>query len=472
MPPRARPATRSPALRKRPAKHVEADKKVTRLHSFKELAAVQLRTLGLVELAQASYYEGHIKLAGYVEGLGKDDGYLTFRATGTQSDHMTEFLSDPKRCIFHLHVCGPDCGRKETGPDIIHAAGYWLVEEDRRPWHTMYEEVEARPGAVDEMSSLRKLHEEQKKREAGEDPPPSEGSEKQKKKKKKKAREKEKKASKLHLRKDEVEGDAEGHDYERGQKPLRAIFGRTCLDPEVSSTLKMLKRARRFSNKSSKKKRQSSSGDASSSSSSSDSEDEDLEEGLFEERRKALKLTGRFPGSLASQTISSMKEATLTLAGTLHSQDKRSLPPLFTQYFRTELQGLCGPSMCQELLTLCQGADLLLQGHIARTVDLLAQRVKALEQQSRGGHWSVARQLELVSADATGLSQGPESAEAARNAREELRNRLASQRPYGSTGRERGEASSGKGKDRYVPPNEKGKGDKGKKGKGKAKQKE
>ena len=128
--------------------------------------------------------------------------------------------------------------------------------------------------------------------------------------------------------------------------------------------------------------------------------------------------------------------------------------------------------MCQELLTLCQGADLLLQGHIARTVDLLAQRVKALEQQARGGHWSVARQLELVSADAAGLSQGPESAEAARNAREELRNRLASQRPYGSAGRERGEAPSGKGKDRYVPLNEKGKGEKGKKGKGKSKQKE
>lgn len=122
--------------------------------------------------------------------------------------------------------------------------------------------------------------------------------------------------------------------------------------------------------------------------------------------------------------------------------------------------------MCQELLTLCQGADLLLQGHVARTVDLLAQRVKALEQQARGGHWSVARQLELVSADAAGLSQGPESAEA------ELRNRLASQRPYGSAGRDPGEAPSGNGKDGYVPLNEKGKSEKGKKGKGKSKQKE
>lgn len=140
MPPRARPAVRTSALRKRPALREEVDKKVIKLHSFRELAAVQLRTLGLVELAQASYYEGHIKLAGFVEGLGKDEEYLTFRATGTQSDHMTELLSDPLRRIFQLHVCGPSCGRRESGPDIIHAAGYWLVEdEEKKPWQTMYE---------------------------------------------------------------------------------------------------------------------------------------------------------------------------------------------------------------------------------------------------------------------------------------------------------------------------------------------
>ena len=66
-----------------------------------------------------------------------------------------------------------------------------------------------------------------------------------------------------------------------------------------------------------------------------------------------------------------------------------------------------------------------------RALDLLAQRVKALEQQVHGGHWTVARQLELVSADQAGLSQGSEGAEAAKMAREELRNRLASQRLQG-----------------------------------------
>ena len=165
MPPRARPAIRAPAPRKRPARHAGTDEKVTRLHYFRELAAVQLRTLGLIELAQASYYEGHIKLAGFVEGLGKDEGYLSFRATGTQSDHMTELLSDPQKRIFQLHVCEPGCGRKESGPDVIHAAGYWLVEDERKPWQTMYEEEDKKPQAEDEMSKLRTMHEERRKKE-------------------------------------------------------------------------------------------------------------------------------------------------------------------------------------------------------------------------------------------------------------------------------------------------------------------
>ena len=130
--------------------------------------------------------------------------------------------------------------------------------------------------------------------------------------------------------------------------------------------------------------------------------------------------------------------------------------------------------MSQELLTLSQGADLLLRGHPARALDLLAQRVKALDQLIRGGHWTVARQLELVSADSVGLSKGPEGQEAAKLAREELRDRLASQRPYGSGsgsgGRDKGEGV-GKGKDRYTSGGEKGKGEKGKGAKGKGKKK-
>ena len=222
---------------------------------------------------------------------------------------------------------------------------------------------------------------------------------------------------------------------ERGQKTLVALYEGTCLDPNAEARGRLLKKAKQFGGKESKKRKHSSSEDGSSSSSSTESDDEEFGEGLFEERKRALRLTQRYPGSLATQTLMNMKESVLTQSGTLFSQDRKSLPPIFSQYYRSEMQSLCSPSMSQELLTLCQGADLLLRGHPARALDLLAKRVKALEQQIRGGHWTVARQLELVSADSAGSSNCPEGAEAAKLAREERRNQLASQRPYGSVRR-------------------------------------
>ena len=42
--------------------------------------------------------------------------------------------------------------------------------------------------------------------------------------------------------------------------------------------------------------------------------------------------------------------------------------------------------MGQDMLTISRAADSLLRGHAARAVDLLSQRLKALEQQARGGH--------------------------------------------------------------------------------------
>ncbi|CAK9027435.1 unnamed protein product [Durusdinium trenchii] len=413
MPPRARPAARAPALRKRPASHVAGEEKVTRLHLFRELAAVQLRGLGLVELAQASYYEGHVKLAGFVEGLGKDDAFLTFRATGTQTDHMTELLADPQRRTFQLHVCEPSCGRRESGPDIIHAAGYWVVEdEEKKPWQTMYDEGPTKVGADDETGALRKLHEERKGADRREDKPPSEESEKKgktkEKRKKKKQKEKLKKQEKEPGPKKGADIEEDSALLERGQKALSALYVGTCLDPDAETRSRLLKRAKRFGGRSSKKRRRSSSENTSSSSSSSETEEDEFGEGLFEERKRALRLTRRYPGSLAAQTVASMKESLLTQSGSLYAQDRKTLPPIFSQFYRSEMQALCSPSMSQELLTLSQGADLLLRGHPARALDLLAQR----------GHWTVARQLELVSADSVGLSKGPEGQEAAKLAKQ------------------------------------------------------
>ena len=414
-----------------------------------------------------------MNVAGFIMGLGKDEEFLEFRVTGTQTERLVELLSDPAKRTMQLHICQKECPWQPTGEDILHAAGYWVVGEKKLPWHSLLEETPKKADEVDELARLRALHEERQTGGAREKKSPSQDSgekKKKEKKKKKKAKGKEKKAGKSRPSRKEEDEDGESEQLERGQKPLSALYGNTCLDPDVEVRSKLLKRAKRFGGKESKKRKHSSSEEDSDSSSTSETDLEEYGEGLFEERRKALRLTQRYPGSFTTQTVMNMKESLLTQSGTLYSQDRKALPPIFSRYFRSEMQSLCTPSMSQELLTLCQGADLLLRGHPARALDLLAQRVKALEQQIHGGHWTVARQLELVSADTSGLSKGTEGAEAAKLAREELRNRIQAQRPYGSSTREKGD-SGGKGKDRYTPAGDKGKGEKGKRGKGKGKKK-
>ena len=467
---RARPATRSPAIRRKPAAKTD-DLPVSEFHYLRELAAAQLRCLGLIELGDARYYEGHVKVAGRIVGLGQDEDFLEFRVSGTQTEGLLDMFGDPAKRTMQLHICQKDCSWQPTGEDILHASGYWIVGDDKLPWHTLLEEKSLKPEEHDELSRLRALHEERREKVVGEKGSPSEaGGEKARDKKKRKKHKEKKERS----RKREAKEDEDVALLERGQKSLSALYEGTCLDPIAEARSRLLKKARRFGAKGSRKRKHSSSEGTDSSSSSSESEAEEFGEGLFEERKRALRLTQRYPGSLAAQTVANMKDSLLTQSGSLYSQDRKSLPPIFSQYFRQEMQPLCSPSMSQELLTLSQGADLLLRGHPARALDLLAQRVKALDQQIRGGHWTVARQLELVSADSAGLSKGPEGQEAAKLAREELRDRLASQRPYGSGsgsgGREKGEGA-GKGKDRYPSGGEKGKGEKGKREKGKGKRK-
>lgn len=407
-------------------------------------------------------------------GLGKEEDFLEFRLSGTHTEKLVEMLSQPSKRTMQLHICPPECSWEPTGENILRASGYWIVGEQRLPWHTMLVDNPPRAEEHDELAQLRALREERQAGGVRERDSPSGGSEKKAKakKKKKKAKEKEKKTGKERGgRKEDLDED-DSVQLERGQKTLSALYEGACLDPNAENRSKLLKKARRLGGKESKKRKRSSSEDASSSSSSTESEAEEFGEGLFEERKRALRLTQRYPVCLAAQTVANMKESLLTQSGTLYSQNRKSLPPIFSQYYRLEMQPLCSPSMSQELLTLCQGADLLLRGHPARALDRLAQRTKALDQQICGGHWTVARRMELVSADSAGLSKGPEGQEAAKMAREELRNRLASQRPYGSGSgssfREKG-AGAGKGKDRFPLVGEKGKGEKGKREKGKGK---
>ena len=84
--------------------------------------------------------------------------------------------------------------------------------------------------------------------------------------------------------------------------------------------------------------------------------------------------------------------------GTLDSQDR--LTPVVTSYLTAVLLPAQGTAIGlrseRELRTLAMAIDLILEGQIARALDVLSQRFKAVESASGEGGWSVSRHLELL----------------------------------------------------------------------------
>ena len=46
---------------------------------------------------------------------------------------------------MQLHICPKDCNHQVTGPDVLHAAGFWEVGERRQPC--------AHPSSVEESEA-------------------------------------------------------------------------------------------------------------------------------------------------------------------------------------------------------------------------------------------------------------------------------------------------------------------------------
>lgn len=174
----------------------------------------------------------------------------------------------------------------------------------------------------------------------------------------------------------------------------------------------------------------------------------------------------RYPGVLAAQAIIEAKDRLVTGAGTMWSQEKETLAPVLTHYCRQSLIGNMAPAMAQEALTVCSTLDLLLQGKVAAAADVLAQRAKSLESHSKGAHWSVGRQLELIKLEGGGIAESAESLDAARRAREEDKLRTMLNRPTGGRGNEGQGSGGGKGKKGKDKSSGKGKAEETNKAKG------
>lgn len=189
---------------------------------------------------------------------------------------------------------------------------------------------------------------------------------------------------------------------------------------------------------------------------------------LFQPEKRIKAIWRRCPGALTATSLGEAKERLLTTAGSLWSSDAQTLSPLFTYYSRQNLMGGMSPPMAQEALTLGVGLDCILQGKIASAADVFSQRLKALEALSRGTHWSIARQHELVRTDSGGMAVDDEALAAAKLARaeEKLKGMVSrppnaargdSSQPYGQKGKKGKATGKGKQEDggKGKPPDQK-----------------
>ena len=112
---------------------------------------------------------------------------------------------------------------------------------------------------------------------------------------------------------------------------------------------------------------------------------------------------------------------------------QKDLDKVFLQYFRAQLAAKMQPAMRREALHASFCLDLGLQGRIPELLDILAQRLKALEGQAGGKHWTVTSQYELVPEEMGAVATSMETERAAKEARELGRLKALSARPYGSS---------------------------------------
>ena len=379
---------------------------------FVDINPRALLSLGTVAIEEGRYYGRTVAVAGKFKSFRSegDEIYAELVVSGTKDEELLRILSGKEERSLSIHLCGPECPGVLTDETLVHAHNYEEVDARRLPWLTNLEKVKTPERDVDEMARLR---DEQRRMEA----------------EKKEADKKEDRKEKKRKRKEEKEGrrsksPKEEKDYlDPGQKQLEAVFKDTGMDPDPSRRARVMRKARRLLKSSRKKKKKakgsSSSVGTSKSSSSSTSSLEAVEEGLYDEEQKLQAVWRRYPGTLTARSLQEIRRSLVTAAGTMWSVDRATLPPLYTQYGRQVVLPAMSPALQQEALTLCQTMDYIIQGKVAAGLDILNQRLKSIVALSKGSHWSLGRQYELIKVDERGFAEECEMLSAARRAKED-----------------------------------------------------
>ena len=369
-----------------------------------------------LELMEATYWAEPVRATFKMESMQLDKGelYLKGRLLGTQSERLLKVATGLPDHRVDVHLCDYTCGGVPHRDDLIHVTKFKQLGDDREPWMSNLGPVEAPPDTgEDELQVLRA----DQRRRGGEAPGEGVAHGRDRRSRSRRRRSRSRKRRKTGLK---VES----------QKEVVALFQNTGLDPDP----KVRRRFRRRAGKIARKKRMGSSSSSGSSSDSSPAEEtlpaDDMH--LFGGSGRVQLIGRRLPGSLAAAALDEASDALVTHEGGLWDLHSGALPPLFVRYFRQQLSSQMSPAMSREAQTISHLLDHLLRGKVADALDLGAQRLKALEAQASGVHFTVAQQQELIPKEAASMSTVVEMQDAARRAREEGKMRLESSRPYGA----------------------------------------
>ena len=435
MPPKAlrRPAAKGKALPrpgagprrpriKRPAAAGEADK------SFEDFGEVKTSsippvTCGRVLFTEVIYWKEATKLVGIIKGLRRENGDLwaEVKVEGTQSEHLLRHLTGVPGRVIRGHLCGEDCSQELASDNVAHLVkAKRMRPEDEVGW--MKNLLDSGRDEEDQLDVIRKEAEEARSPSPRRDDTPKE-------RKLKKEAKKDKKKDERRERKRSRTPPA----LRRGGRDLGVVLGNSGLDPSPQRRRRFLRKAKKMIRKG-RKKRQSSSPSGSSKVSSSSSQETSVGAAdIFGQSKMAKRIWKKCPGVLTATSLATMQEQLLTAQGQLWDLDKRELPPLFLQFFRGNIGPRMPPAMRREGLHLAFCLDLGIQGRIPELMDAMSQRLKALDGQTNGKHWTVTSQYELVPEETATVATPQETEAAAKEAREAGRLRAQSSRVFGAT---------------------------------------
>lgn len=409
-----------------------------------DITLAQCKGLKDIEVTEGSYWEEPVKAVLRVKEVFFKGEELLLKAQilGTQSEGFLKAATTWKDRMVEVHLCGAGC------PGTPHVEGYLHVKALRRlgdlreGWMTNLVPEEGGPRGEDQLADLRADMAQLGGAAVGgqgagraEDALPM--------------RPKEKKRSRSRRRKKKSELKVEA------RKDVSLLLRHTGADPDPSVRRKFRRKAAKLARQ---KRAHSSSSDSSSSGSSLEGAPGDNT--LFGSASKVQVIGRRLPGTLVAAAIEEASESLISQEGGTWETDVGPLPAIFPRYYRQQLSSRMSPAMARETQTLCQAIDYLLKGRCVEALDLLSQRVKALEMQMTGVHFTVAQQQEILPREMSSISTTPEFQEAARRAREEGKARLEAARPYGARG-----TSTSKGEEWTKGAGKKGQG-KGKTSKG------